>query len=141
MTACMCKPRTLPARKSGDRTCRACDTGLSQCPPRLTGTVVSSSGNHPTPLFWFFFPQFFPATLSKEPHTKELHFPASSYSHACYKFVGAQLVVWGKKAALCWQGMPVLERPTGLHSCPAPRQVLLSPCDSSEKLSQPLHSL
>lgn len=51
----MCKPHISPVRKSGDRMCRACDTGLSQCPPRLPGTVVSSSGNHSTSLFWFFF--------------------------------------------------------------------------------------
>lgn len=55
MTAYTCKPHTSLERKSGDRMCRACDTGLSQCPPRLPGTVVSSTGNHPTSLFWFFF--------------------------------------------------------------------------------------
>lgn len=96
----MCKPRTSPARKSGDRMRQACDAGLSQCPPGLPGTVVSSSGNHPPSLFWFIFSQFLPAAPSKEPHTKELHFPASSYSHACHEFVGAQLVAWGEKAAL-----------------------------------------
>lgn len=81
------------------------------CPSALQGLLALWLAALATsPLFSFgFFSQFFPATLSKEPHTKELHFPASSYSHACYKFVGAQLVVWGKKAALCWQGMPVLE--------------------------------
>lgn len=55
----MCKPRTSPARKSGDRMHWACDAGLSECPPRLPDTVVSSSGNHPTSLFCFFFPKSF----------------------------------------------------------------------------------
>lgn len=49
------------------------------CPgalPRLPGTVISSFGNHPPTSLFFFFPSFLPATPLKEPHTKELCFPA-----------------------------------------------------------------
>lgn len=81
------------------------------CPSALQGSLTPwLAALATTPLLSFvFFPQILSATPSKEPHTKELHFPTSSYSHACHKFVGAQLVAWEKKAALCWQGMPVLE--------------------------------
>lgn len=116
---------------------------MLSCPSALQGSLALWLAALATiPLLSFvLLSQFLPATPSKEPHTKELHFPASSCSHACHEFVGAQLVTWGMKAALCWRGMPVLELPTGLHSCRAPRQVLLSPSDSSEELSQLLHDL
>lgn len=54
----------------------ACDAGLSWCPLRLPRTVVSSLGYHPTSFLFLFFFKFLPETPLKEPHTKELHFPA-----------------------------------------------------------------
>ncbi|XP_055563843.1 N-acetylglucosamine-6-phosphate deacetylase isoform X1 [Falco biarmicus] len=68
---------------------------------------------------------------------------ASSYSHACNKFVGAQLVEWGKQADLCWGG--IVSPWTDPKDCTAilhgvPRQ-RCSCChlNSSVKQSQPLH--
>lgn len=55
MTACMCKPRTLPVRKSGDRMCRACDTGLSSALQGSLALWLAALATTPL-LFCFFFP-------------------------------------------------------------------------------------
>lgn len=83
------------------------------CPgalPRLPGTVISSFGNHPpTSLFFFsFLPSCnSPKGASYQRAVFSSTTTASSYSHACNKFVGAQLVEWGEQAGLCQEGLLV----------------------------------
>lgn len=122
MMICMYKPHTLRVRKSGDRMRWACDAGLSWCPLRLPGTVVSSLGYHPTSLVYFFFSISSCNSLKGASYQRAAFSSttaASSYSHACNKFVGAQLGEWGKQAALCWGGLsvPGVTRRTAQLSC------------------------
>lgn len=90
MTLCMCKPRTSPARRSGDRTRWACDAGLSWCPPEAPWHVVSSFGNHSTSHFFFLIPS---CNSLKGASYQRAAFSSTaaaySYNHACHKRAGA----------------------------------------------------
>lgn len=117
----------------------------SSCLPWHPGTVISSFGNHPTSLFLFCFP-FLPATPLKEPHTKELCFPAQPLLPVTAMPAMTLLVLswWsGESRQICVRkDFQSLERPERLRSCPvwSPQtEVLTCPSHSSVKLSQPLH--
>lgn len=82
--------------------------------------MISSFGNHPTSLLLFCFFSFLPATPLKEPHTKELCFPAQPLLPVTAMPAMTLLVLswWSGENKQIRRDCQSLERPERLHSCP-----------------------